>query len=512
MKGNALVYLVAAIIGLVVLQAAVGLFFSFLPTILFFVATLIAGLCTYAIYTEKDGRRIVSVDRLLGIVAVAKAKPESATTASRATPRVPSMTIPADEENAPVNSTPTTPMEAVDFHIEGHTVSVEATSGSRDPVVDVSSSPAAAAAPATSPGTAVPSSGLPRPPGGRVNYGDLIDDIKSKPIPKPVPPPPRVSSNGQTSVTPSTPKGIDYGNLVARVNLAAPSVMSKDDLMAAIARNVIGQRAAIETLATYVRGKIGSRDTGKNKPLVFLLPGPTGTGKTEISKALAEALGTKLVRYDMGEFAEEHKASNLFGSPKGYIGSEDGGALPNAIRRGGKRLVVLFDEVEKAHKSLWQQMLAFMDEGRTGDSKGEVVAPKDTIILLTTNRQAEAVAKDPAAAREILRHDGYFSPEFMGRIEKVVPMPRLTDADMMQLTHRLADALARTYGLSLAIDEDALILLYSESREGAERSGGRGITERLKDLLIEDLLDLQGTGAEIVRLMVEHGRVRAVPA
>ena len=174
--------------------------------------------------------------------------------------------------------------------------------------------------------------------------------------------------------------------------------------------------------------------------------------------------------------------------------------------------MVLFDEVEKAHQSLWQKMLAFMDEGRTGDSKGEVLAPKDTIILLTTNRQAEEVAKDPAAAREILRHDGYFSPEFMGRVEKVVPMPRGTEVDMMQLTHRLADILAGTYGLSLAMDDDALMMLYSESRDGAERSGGRGITERLKDLLIEDLLELQGEGREIGRLIVMEGKVRAVSA
>jgi ATP-dependent Clp protease ATP-binding subunit ClpA len=197
---------------------------------------------------------------------------------------------------------------------------------------------------------------------------------------------------------------------------------------------------------------------------------------------------------------------------KGYIGSEDGGALPNAIRKGGRRLVILFDEVEKAHQSIWQKMLAFFDEGRTGDSKGEVTAPKDTILLMTTNRRAEEVANDPAAAREILRHDGYFSAEFMGRVEKVVPMPRLTDTDMMELTHRLSGVLARTYGVSLDVDEDALVALYAESRDGAQRSGGRGITERLKDLLIDDLLELQGDGRAAARIVVSEGRVRAVPA
>lgn len=132
--------------------------------------------------------------------------------------------------------------------------------------------------------------------------------------------------------------------------------------------------------------------------------------------------------------------------------------------------------------------------------------------MLTTNRCAEQVGKNPDNAKDILRHDGYFSPEFLGRVEKIVPMPRLTDADMMRLTHRLLDVLAQSYGLSIAVDEDSLMALYSAARDNAERAGGRGITETLKDLLIEDLLELQGGSHEIGRLVVEGERVRAIPA
>jgi hypothetical protein len=513
-KGNVVVYVVGGIVALLALQFAVGLFVSVLPTLLFIVGCAIAGLCGYAIYTEK-GRRNVGFDRFLGL---GNAHPETVTatgseaTSVRATPVSRSPTASPPTLSAPLFEAPPrsgdgqVPSEGDDL-VPRHPATSSVVVGDGN-----SSKPAGLAYPEAParPGPPLPPSSSP------VNYDEAISNIVRKPVPST---PSRLATpignngRGTVSAPPAAPRAShDYGGLVARIQSSPPPVMSKDQLIAAIARNVIGQRAAIETASTYVRGKLGARDTGKSKPLVFLLPGPTGTGKTELSKALAEAIGTKLVRYDMGEYAEEFKASNLFGSPKGYVGSEDGGALPNAIRRGGKRLVILFDEVEKAHQSLWQKLLAFMDEGRTSDSKGEVLAPKDTIILLTTNRQAEAVAMDPEAAREILQHDGYFSPEFLGRIEKIIPMPRLTETDMMQLTHRLLDVLAKQYGLALAVDDDALVVLYVASRDAAMRAGGRGITERLRDVLLDDLIELQAEGREVGRVVLAEGQARALPA
>jgi hypothetical protein len=461
---NAVVYIVAAIIALIVINAAFHLFLSLLPTLVFLVGALIALLCGYALYTERGTRRIAAVDQLLGIrmaqvatVTAAGATRQPMTIASPGAS--PFAGSPANGDGPPGGDGPGTDRPNDEEH-------------SGEP----------------------PEPRRPPPPPPPVNYGAHIKDELAKP-------PPRTAS----------PAGFDYQAIVSRLASAAPAVPTREALVEAIARNVVGQRAAIETIAMYVRGKIGAKDTGKNKPLVILLPGPTGTGKTEISKSVAEALGTKLIRFDMGEYAEEFKASNLFGSSKGYIGSEEGGALPNAIRTGGKRLVILFDEVEKAHKSLWQKMLAFFDEGRAGDAKGNVVAPKDTICLLTTNLRAEEIAKEPDNAREILRHDGTFSPEFFGRVEKVVPMPRLTDADMLQLTHRMANGVAATYGVRLVMDEDALAALYIASRDNAERAGGRGINEKIRDLLIEDLLELQADGRDLARLVLSDGKVRALP-
>jgi AAA domain (Cdc48 subfamily) len=455
-RNDVVVYIVAAILAWILIQAAIALFVSALPTLVFLAGALLALLCAYAIYTEKGTRRLHAVDRFLGIGNVAAA----------------------------IGAAP---------------VAVRQPVATPPPASAFSGSPGDDDGPDDQDGLRETPPRRPPPPPPPVNYGDRIKDELAKPPPAPKAPPAPGSG------------GINYQAIVTRLSAAAPPVPSKEALVAAIARNVVGQRAAIDTIAMYVRGKLGAKDIGKNKPLVLLLPGPTGTGKTEISKAVADALGTKLIRFDMGEYAEEFKASNLFGSSKGYIGSEDGGALPNAIRTGGKRLVILFDEVEKAHKSLWQKMLAFFDEGRAGDSKGNVIAPKDTICMLTTNLRAEDIAKEPDNAREILRHDGTFSPEFFGRVEKVVPMPRLTDADMLQLTHRMADSVAATYGVRLVVDEDALVELFVASRDNAERAGGRGINEKIRDLLIEDLLDLQAGGCDLARLVVSDGKVRALP-
>ncbi len=228
------------------------------------------------------------------------------------------------------------------------------------------------------------------------------------------------TSTPQTPIQPLPPQPpLDFSRAIARTGGKLPD---RETLAAKLREKVIGQEIAVDTLVRVVLGKLAAQ---KNpKPLVILLPGPTGTGKTEMSKALAEALEAKLTRFDMGEYAESFKASNLFGSAKGYVGSEDGGALPSAIRQSKKRCVLLFDEVEKAHQSLWRQMLAFFDEGRTADTLGSVVAPKDTICLLTSNLQADKIGENPDAAKDILKQSGYFPPEFLGRIDKIIPLLR----------------------------------------------------------------------------------------
>ena len=283
----------------------------------------------------------------------------------------------------------------------------------------------------------------------------------------------------------------------------------REELKAKLKQRVIGQDAAIDTLVRMVLGKLAS--TSK-KPLVIFLPGPTGTGKTELSKALEKALDTKLTRFDMGEYAESHKASNLFGSPKGYVGSEEGGALPNAIRHGQKNcLLLLFDEVEKAHSSLWRQMLAFFDEGRVSDNLGQCDAPTNTICILTSNIKADKIAEKPESAKRIIKDCGYFPTEFLGRIDKVIPLLRLDQKGTAELTVRLARILAKDYGINLIIEQEPLEKLVNSTYEQAQEYGGRGIIDELKDLLGDDLFDLQSQRVYQARLIVENDKLKVVP-
>lgn len=283
----------------------------------------------------------------------------------------------------------------------------------------------------------------------------------------------------------------------------------REEFTAKLKQKVIGQETAIEILVRVVLGKLAAQQNPK--PLVVLLPGPTGTGKTELSKALAEALGTKLARFDMGEYAESFKATNLFGSAKGYVGSQDGGALPNAIRHSKKKCVLLFDEVEKAHQSLWPQMLAFFDEGRVSDTLGDVRAPKDTVCVLTSNLQADKIGENPQAAKDLLKETGYFPPEFLGRIDKVIPLGRLSTADTARLTVMLAKRVAERYGISLIIEQEALEELVNATFEEGEKYGGRGIQEKISDLLTDDFLNLQCDRVSHARLVFNDEQLRVVP-
>jgi DNA polymerase III delta prime subunit len=328
-------------------------------------------------------------------------------------------------------------------------------------------------------------------------------------VKEPVPVPPQLRQE------PLVQPKMDYASIAAPTEKRNP-LPTQAELVSKIQEKVIGQKDAIEIVAKRVRGKLGevAREDRSSKPLVLCFPGPTGTGKTELAKGLARALGVELVRFDMGEFGEEYKISNLLGSSLGYQGSEGGGKLPNALRAAGHgRLVILFDEVEKAHSSLWQRLLAFFDEGRAADSKGDASAPKDTIVIMTTNRCADAIAKTPNNAKDILRLDGFFSPEFLGRIDKIVALPKLSPEEMAQLCHLKVTTLADRWAIRIVeVEPDALRELYLGCRDLAELSGGRGIEEHIKDTLTDDFLDLQAQGVADARLVLADARVRVLEA
>ena len=173
--------------------------------------------------------------------------------------------------------------------------------------------------------------------------------------------------------------------------------------------------------------------------------------------------------------------------------------------------MILFDEVEKAHPSLWRQLLAFFDEGRIKDTLGQANAPKNTICLLTSNIKAEQIALNPEKAKDIIKDCGFFPPEFLGRINKIVPLLRLSYADTARLTTILAKKIADEYEVNLIIHQQILNELMQAVAEEAEKYGGRGIMEKVNDLIQDDLIDLQADGVSHAKLSKQGERFTAIP-
>ena len=237
---------------------------------------------------------------------------------------------------------------------------------------------------------------------------------------------------------------------------------------------VIGQSSAVRALSNAVRrARAGLND--ENRPLgSFLFLGPTGVGKTELTKAVAEFLfddDSAMVRIDMSEFMEKHAMSRLIGAPPGYVGYEEGGVLTEAVRRRPYQ-VVLFDEVEKAHPDVFNILLQVLDDGVLTDGQGRTVDFKQTLIILTSNLGAQALSLLPDGAdvgdakRDVMDAvRAHFRPEFLNRLDETIIFDRLNRADMdgivniqmVRLLKRLADR-----KISLELDDGALKWLADE--------------------------------------------------
>src|SRR5471030_1447510 len=206
-----------------------------------------------------------------------------------------------------------------------------------------------------------------------------------------------------------------------------------------LGNRVVGQIEAVHAVATAVRrSRAGLQDP--NRPMgSFMFLGPTGVGKTELTKALAEYLfddETAMVRLDMSEYMEKHSVSRLIGAPPGYVGYDEGGALTEAVRRRPYQ-VVLFDEVEKAHPDVFNVLLQVLDDGRLTDGQGRTVDFRNSLIVLTSNLGGEALANLPEGAdvegarAEVMEHvRAAFRPEFLNRLDEILLFRRLSRADM----------------------------------------------------------------------------------
>ncbi len=227
---------------------------------------------------------------------------------------------------------------------------------------------------------------------------------------------------------------------------------------------VIGQNAAVKAVASAVRrARAGLND--ENRPLgSFLFLGPTGVGKTELTKAVAEFLfddDNAMVRIDMSEFMEKHAVARLIGAPPGYVGYDEGGVLTEAVRRRPYQ-VVLFDEVEKAHPDVFNVLLQVLDDGVLTDGQGRTVDFKQTLIVLTSNLGAQALSQLPeggdmaAAKRDVMDAvRAHFRPEFLNRLDETIIFDRLGRADMDGIVDiQMARLLKRLAGRKITLDLD----------------------------------------------------------
>ncbi|SIT89398.1 ATP-dependent Clp protease ATP-binding subunit ClpB [Yoonia rosea] len=269
-----------------------------------------------------------------------------------------------------------------------------------------------------------------------------------------------------------------------------------------LGRRVIGQKTAVRSVANAVRrARAGLND--ENRPLgSFLFLGPTGVGKTELTKAVAEYLfddDSAMVRIDMSEFMEKHAVARLIGAPPGYVGYDEGGVLTEAVRRRPYQ-VVLFDEVEKAHPDVFNVLLQVLDDGVLTDGQGRTVDFKQTLIILTSNLGAQALSQLPDGAdtsdakRDVMDAvRGHFRPEFLNRLDEIVIFDRLARSDMAGIVTIQLGLLERRLAgrnIHLDLDDAALNWLAEEGYDpvfGA-RPLKRVIQRALQDQLAEMIL------------------------
>tara|TARA_B100000287_G_scaffold231997_1_gene218432 strand:- start:886 stop:1899 length:1014 start_codon:yes stop_codon:yes gene_type:complete len=242
-----------------------------------------------------------------------------------------------------------------------------------------------------------------------------------------------------------------------------------------IEQRVVGQGRALEVVSNAVRrARTGLSDS--QKPIgCFLFVGPTGVGKTELTKALAEFLfddESSVARFDMSEYMEQHSVARLIGAPPGYIGYEEGGVLSESIRRRPYQ-VVLFDEIEKAHPDIFNVLLQVLDDARLTDGQGRTIDFKNTIIILTSNIGSQLLAenidtRETASINEKVINEvkNSFKPEFLNRIDEIVLFDRLSRDDIDKIINIQIDSLKQrlsVQNLELQINEDALNWLGEKS-------------------------------------------------
>ena len=278
-------------------------------------------------------------------------------------------------------------------------------------------------------------------------------------------------------------------------------------------KRVIGQEEAVSAVAKAVkRGRVGLKDPAR--PIgSFLFLGPTGVGKTEVAKALAEAVfGNEdaMIRVDMSEYMEKHSVSKMIGSPPGYVGHEDGGQLSEKVRR-NPFSVILFDEIEKAHPDVFNILLQVLDDGRITDSQGRTVDFKNTIIIMTSNAGASSIIEpkrlgfgdmsDEKQDHELMKNNvmeevrRIFKPEFLNRIDETIVFRTLNKDDMKKITALLMKELVKRaedqLDIELAVRDSARTYIVEKAydKKYGARPLKRKIQDEIENRLAEDIIN-----------------------
>ena len=294
-------------------------------------------------------------------------------------------------------------------------------------------------------------------------------------------------------------------------NLSADETKRLCNMESILHRRVIGQNEAVTAVSRAIRrGRVGLSDP--NRPIgSFLFLGPTGVGKTELCRALAEAVfgeSDAMIRLDMSEYMEKHAVSKLIGSPPGYVGYEDGGQLTERVRR-KPWSVVLFDEIEKAHEDVWGILLQIMDDGRLTDSAGRVVSFRNTIIVMTSNVGAKSISDGRprmgftpdggdeaqlmrARINVVLRRT--FKPEFLNRIDETIVFRRLSRAEIRSIAERMLLTVAERFkalGMTLSVPDQVVDFLAERGYD--EKYGARPLRRAIRSMIEDKAAELMLT-------------------
>ena len=296
-------------------------------------------------------------------------------------------------------------------------------------------------------------------------------------------------------------------------------------------KRVVGQNEAVETVAKAIRrGRVGLKDP--KRPIgSFLFLGPTGVGKTELSKALAEAMfgnENAIIRVDMSEYMEKHSVSKMIGSPPGYVGFEEGGQLSEQVRK-NPYSVILFDEIEKAHPDVFNVLLQVLDDGRITDSQGRTVDFKNTIIIMTSNAGAQRIV-DPKklgfsnvenaesehkdmknnVMEEVKR---LFKPEFLNRIDDIIVFRALSKEDVKGIAalmlKELKNRLAKQMDITLTYGDTVKNFIFEKGydKKYGARPLKRAIQNNIEDSLAEEILSGKIQASDRVSMTVVDGKV-----